>query len=413
MAVSVTGENKPRPTTLFNGLVPSLVENLAMSGYFVPTPVQQNVISIIQAGRDMMAVSHAGSGKTAAFLVPIIHKLVSSQTFSMTGSSTAFPQALIISPTLLLATKIYNMAGKLCKGSTIKPVMVDCEMMGSGYLVHAATRKIAQGCNILIVTAGKLLEKLLEENIVSFNDLKFLVLYEAESLVEDLSNIIDHPSMPTKERRQTLMFSIDMNDLAQIDAQEFLKTNYLFVSGALAGQVRSDFEQKFYEARKFEKRQQLEDLLHNPSRDPREKTLIYVECEDDADFLANHLEDEGFPATLVSDFITEKECDEALYDFNIGSKPILVATDRSIRGLFISGVDHVINYDMPIALQDYVNHRLGRLGHAGNQGKSSSFYEPSLDCCIGREIAELLAVARVEYPVWLGDSAYLEDGEWS
>ena len=73
------------------------------------------------------------------------------------------------------------------------------------------------------------------------------------------------------------MFSIAMNDLAQIDAQEFLKTNYLFVSGALAGQVRSDFEQKFYEARKFEKRQQLEDLLHNPSRDPREKTLIYVE----------------------------------------------------------------------------------------------------------------------------------------
>ena len=74
MAVRVTGENKPRPTTLFTGLLPRLVENLAMSGYFVPTPVQQNVISIIQAGRDMMASSHAGSGKTAAFLVPIIHK---------------------------------------------------------------------------------------------------------------------------------------------------------------------------------------------------------------------------------------------------------------------------------------------------------------------------------------------------
>ena len=82
-------------------------------------------------------------------------------------------------------------------------MLVDCEMMGSGYLVHAATRKIAQGCNILIVTAGKLLQKLLDENIVSFKDVEFLVLYESESLLDDQPNIIDHPSMPTKERRYT------------------------------------------------------------------------------------------------------------------------------------------------------------------------------------------------------------------
>lgn len=410
MNVIVSGDNKPRTTTLFTGLAPLLVENLALSGYFAPNVIQQNVISIIQAGRDLMSSSHMGSGKTAAFLIPIIHKLISSQTLGLTGSSTAFPKAIIISPTMLLATKIFNMASKLCKGSTIRPVMVDCEMMGSGYRVHAATRKIAQGCNILIVTPGLLLQKLLEERIVSFRDVEFLVLYEAESLlldVPDLPMIINHHSMPTKDQRQTLMLSIGMDDDAQSHAQDFLKPEYLFVTGLnVAGQVWMISEQKVYMTSRSEKMQQLLDLLESPSRDPREKTLVYVECDENADFLASYLEDEGFPATLVSDFISEKECDEAFYDFDVGRKPILVATDRSIRGLYISGVDHVINYDLPSTMEDYVNHRLGYLVRAGNlQGKSSSFFEPTLDCEIGQEMAEGLEVAKVEYPVWLGDGA--------
>jgi len=401
--VSVTGDNKPEPLKAFSsaGLRPMLMENVTKSGYVVPTPVQKNSIPIIMAGRDLMACAQTGSGKTAAFLLPIIHKLISSQADSGIGASTASPQALVITPTRELALQIYNEARKFAQGSMIKPV-VAYGGTSTGY----QARKLQEGCNILVATPGRLLDNV-EKGRVSFKNLEFLVLDEADRMLDmgfmpEIQKCTEDPNMPEKGKRQTLMFSATFPDDIQTAAQDFLH-DYLFLTVGLVGGACVDVEQTFHEVEKFSKRDKLEELMNDAARDPKERTLIFVQTKKNADFLASHLSQEGLPTTSIHGDRLQREREEALYDFRVGSKPILVATAVAARGLDIPGVAHVINYDMPDDVDEYV-HRIGRTGRVGNVGKATSFYDSEQDNEVAGPLVQMLTNAGIVMPDWLAEA---------
>ena len=359
--VSVTGDNKPSPIKNFTsaGLRPILVENVTKSGYKVPTPVQKHGIPIILAGRDLMACAQTGSGKTAAFLLPIIHKLIEGGSEAGSGETSQAPQCVIITPTRELAIQIHNEARKFAQGSMIKSVVAY-----GGTSVGYQASQLQRGCNILVATPGRLLD-FVEKGRVSFANCKFLVLDEADRMLDmgfmpEIQKMVEDPNMPKKApegERQTLMFSATFPDEVQESAQEFLH-DYLFLTIGLVGGACADVKQEFHEVAKFDKRAKLEELMQDADRDPKERTLIFVQTKKNADFLATYLSGEGLPTTSIHGDRLQREREEALYDFRTGDKPILVATAVAARGLDIPGVAHVINYDMPDDVDEYV-HRIG------------------------------------------------------
>merc|ERR1719228_336593 len=264
--VSVTGENKPQPIASFNDAAfrPLLLENVTKSSYKVPTPVQKNAIPIIMNGRDLMACAQTGSGKTAAFLLPIIHKLMESDADSCAGASTQCPQCVVITPTRELAIQIHNEARKFAQGSMVKSVVAY-----GGTSVFYQAGQLQRGCNILVATPGRLLD-FVERGRVSFANCKYLVLDEADRMLDmgfmpEIQKMVEDPNMPKNGQdgdRQTLMFSATFPDEVQTSAQEFLN-DYLFVTIGLLGGACSDVQQNFFAVPKFEKREKLEEIVQN------------------------------------------------------------------------------------------------------------------------------------------------------
>merc|ERR1712240_629771 len=387
------------------GLRPILVENVAKSGYMIPTPIQKHGIPIVLAGRDMMACAQTGSGKTAAFLLPIIHRLIECNAEYGSGDSSQTPQCVVITPTRELAIQIHNEARKFAQGSVIKSVVVY-----GGTSVGYQISQLQKGCNLLVATPGRLLD-FVEKGRVSFANCKYLVLDEADRMLDmgfmpEIQKMIEDPNMPKNGaengNRQTLMFSATFPDEVQTSAQEFLH-DYLFVTIGLLGGACSDVQQNFYEVAKHDKRAKLEEILQEPDRDPTERTLIFVQTKKNADFLATYLSGEGLPTTSIHGDRFQREREEALYDFRTGDKPILVATAVAARGLDIPGVAHVINFNMPNDVDEYV-HRIGRTGRVGNTGKATSFYDAEGDADVAGPLVKMLAAAGTAIPDWLAEA---------
>merc|ERR1719187_413892 len=410
--VEVTGDNKPSPIRSFGsaGLRPILVENITKSGYKVPTPVQKYGIPIIMAGRDVMACAQTGSGKTAAFLLPIIHKLIEGGAECGAGDSAASPQCVVITPTRELAIQIHNEARKFAQGSMVKSVVAY-----GGTSVFYQAGQLQRGCNIRVATPGRLLD-FVEKGRVSFANCKYLVLDEADRMLDmgfmpEIEKMVEDPNMPKKAPegdRQTLMFSATFPDEVQESAQEFLN-DYLFLTIGLVGGACSDVRQEFHEVARNEKRDKLEELMQDPDRDPKERTLIFVQTKKNADFLATYLSGEGLPTTSIHGDRLQREREEALFDFRTGDKPILVATAVAARGLDIPNVAHVINYDMPDDVDEYV-HRIGRTGRVGNLGKATSFVDPGGDGDVMPKLVDMLTKVGVEVPEFLGEGGAGGDG---
>jgi len=399
--VSTTGDNVPSAIKSFTGagLRPILVENVTKSGYKKPTPVQKNGIPIVMAGRDMMACAQTGSGKTAAFLLPIIHRMIEADADAGAG-----PQCIVVTPTRELAIQIHNEARKFAQGSMIKSVVAY-----GGTSVFYQASQLQRGCNILVATPGRL-HDFVEKGRVSLSHCKYLVLDEADRMLDmgfmpEIQKMVENEDMPKKApegERQTLMFSATFPDEVQESAQEFLADDYLFLTIGLVGGACSDVKQDFYEVAKFDKRTKLEELMQDPERDPKERTLIFVQTKKNADFLATYLSGEGLPTTSIHGDRLQREREEALFDFRTGDKPILVATAVAARGLDIPNVAHVINYDMPDDVDEYV-HRIGRTGRVGNLGKATSFVDTEGDGDVMPKLVDMLTKVGVEVPEFLGE----------
>ena len=300
--VKVTGEEVPEKIDTFAdaNLLSLIMANIAKSRYQSPTPVQKYALPMVLTGRDVMGCAQTGSGKTAAFLIPIIHKLLEGGVGGNGGHGVSCPEVVIMSPTRELAIQIKDEARKFCSGSPLKCVVA----YGGTSLAHQANI-LSEGCNILVATPGRL-NDFVERGRISYSKLQFLVLDEADRMLdmgfkEDIGKMVRNTDMPSKGIRQTLMFSATYPDEIQKMAFEFM-SNYLFLAVGVVGGACSDVSQTFLQVPMYEKREKLLDLVResaNQSQGLPTKTLVFVETKKTADFIASYLCQSEFAATSI------------------------------------------------------------------------------------------------------------------
>ncbi|KAI0379957.1 DEAD-domain-containing protein [Hypomontagnella monticulosa] len=403
--VEASGHDVPEPVLTFSSppLDDHLIRNIELAHYKVPTPVQKYSIPIVMGGRDLMACAQTGSGKTGGFLFPIL-----SQAF-LTGPSPvpvgapgggygrqrkAYPTSLILAPTRELVSQIYDEARKFAYRSWVRP----CVVYG-GADIGSQLRQIERGCDLLVATPGRLVD-LLERGRISLQNIKYLVLDEADRMLDmgfepQIRGIVEGGDMPGVQNRQTLMFSATFPRDIQMLARDFLK-DYVFLSVGRVGSTSENITQKVEYVEDVDKRSVLLDILHTHGGG---LTLIFVETKRMADSLSDFLINQNFPATSIHGDRTQRERERALEMFRNGRCPILVATAVAARGLDIPNVTHVVNYDLPTDIDDYV-HRIGRTGRAGNTGHSTAFFNRG-NRGVVRDLIELLKEANQEVPAFL------------
>jgi len=402
--VEVTGRGKESiiPIQSFSQaqLYDTFQQNVKKSNYTKPTPVQKYAIPAILGGRDVMACAQTGSGKTAAFLLPVMTGMLQKglTSSSMMGGPQC-PQALIISPTRELTCQIYNEARKFSHETIVKTVVVY-----GGVSVPHQLRKIEMGCNLLVATPGRL-KDFIERGKISLEKIQYLILDEADRMLDMgfepvIRQVVEKLGMPGKCERQTLMFSATFPEEIQRLAGDFLN-DYIFITVGRVGGTTSDIQQTVMDVSDEQKREKLMDLLSCSGSD---RTLVFVESKRGADFLASLLSQEGFPTTSIHGDRLQQQREEALEDFRRGRCPVLIATNVAARGLDIDNVKHVVNYDLPSEIDEFV-HRVGRTGRIGHQGKATSFFTRGKDDKIARSLVKVLSDASQEVPEWLDEIA--------
>ena len=402
--VEASGTDVPEAITEFNSppLDPILLENIRFARFNKPTPVQKYSVPIVSKGRDLMACAQTGSGKTGGFLFPVLSESFKTGPSPVPESAKrsfvkkAYPTALILAPTRELATQIFDEAKKFTYRSWVKAAVVY-----GGADVGAQLREISHGCDLLVATPGRLSD-LLERGRVSLANIKYLVLDEADRMLDmgfepQIRHIVDGCDMPSTENRQTLMFSATFPDDIQHLARDFL-SDYIFLSVGRVGSTSENITQRILYVEDMDKKSTLLDLL-SASNDGL--TLIFVETKRMADELTDFLIMQDFRATAIHGDRTQGERERALASFKNGRANLLVATAVAARGLDIPNVTHVINYDLPSDIDDYV-HRIGRTGRAGNTGVATAFFNRGSKN-ITKGLNELLTEANQEVPEFLND----------
>lgn len=403
--VETSGDNVPPPVNTFADidLGNELNANIRRCKYVKPTPVQRHAIPISLGGRDLMACAQTGSGKTAAFCFPIISGIMKSQKTAPKprGFRTVFPLALILSPTRELSVQINEEARKFAYQTGVRVVVAY-----GGAPISQQLRELEKGVDILVATPGRLVD-LLERARVSLEMIKYLALDEADRMLDmgfepQIRKIVEQTDMPPRGVRQTMLFSATFPKEIQRLASDFL-SNYIFLAVGRVGSSTDLIVQRVEFVHESDKRSHLMDLLHaqraNGVQGKQALTLVFVETKKGADALEHWLGMNGFPATSIHGDRTQQERELALRSFKSGNTPILVATDVAARGLDIPHVAHVINFDLPNDIDDYV-HRIGRTGRAGKSGLATAFFNEN-NQSLARPLAELMQEANQEVPDWL------------
>ncbi|XP_078075191.1 putative ATP-dependent RNA helicase DDX4 [Mustelus asterias] len=405
--VDVSGFNVPAAILSFDEahLCETLNKNINKAGYLKPTPVQKHGIPIVLSGRDLMACAQTGSGKTAAFLLPMIEMLIRGNAASSRFKELQEPEVVIVAPTRELINQIYLEARKFSYGTVIRPVVVY-----GGTSTGHQIRQVLQGCNILCGTPGRLLD-MISKGKVGLGKVQYLVLDEADRMLDmgfepDMRKLVSSFDMPPKQNRQTLMFSATFPEEIQRLAADFMKSDYLFLAVGQVGGACGDVQQSILQVDQYSKRNKLVEILTNIGI---ERTMVFVDTKRKADFLATFLCQEKFPTTSIHGDREQREREMALGDFRTGKCPVLVATAVAARGLDIEHVQHVINFDLPSTIDEYV-HRIGRTGRCGNVGKAISFFDSNTDLPIARALLKVLSDAQQEVPIWLEEFAYAAHG---
>ncbi|CAN8279924.1 unnamed protein product [Cochlearia groenlandica] len=402
--IETSGDNVPPPVNTFAeiDLGEALNLNIQRCKYVKPTPVQRNAIPILAAGRDLMACAQTGSGKTAAFCFPIISGIMKDQHVERPrGVRGVYPLAVILSPTRELACQIHDEARKFSYQTGVKVVVAY-----GGTPVNQQIRELERGVDILVATPGRL-NDLLERGRVSLQMVRFLALDEADRMLDmgfepQIRKIVQQMDMPPPGVRQTMLFSATFPREIQRLASDFL-ANYIFLAVGRVGSSTDLIVQRVEFVHDSDKRSHLMDLLHaqreNGNQGKQALTLVFVETKKGADSLENWLCINGFPATTIHGDRSQQEREVALRSFKTGRTPILVATDVAARGLDIPHVAHVVNFDLPNDIDDYV-HRIGRTGRAGNSGLATAFFNDN-NTSMAKPLAELMQEANQEVPDWL------------
>ncbi|CAL8319995.1 unnamed protein product [Merluccius merluccius] len=413
--VDATGNNCPPHIESFHDVDMGeiIMCNINLSRYTRPTPVQKYAIPIIKSKRDLMACAQTGSGKTAAFLLPVLSQIYTEgpgdalQAAKNSGHENGkysrrkqYPISLVLAPTRELALQIYDEARKVAYRSRVRP----CVVYG-GADIGQQIRELERGCHLLVATPGRLVD-MMERGKIGMDYCNYLVLDEADRMLDmgfepQIRRIVEQDTMPAKGSRQTMMFSATFPKEIQILARDFLE-DYIFLAVGRVGSTSENITQKVVWVEDSDKRSFLLDLLNATGKDSL--TLVFVETKKGADALEDFLYREGYACTSIHGDRSQRDREEALHQFRSGRCPILVATAVAARGLDISNVKHVINFDLPSDIEEYV-HRIGRTGRVGNLGLATSFFNDK-NSNITKDLLDILVEAKQEVPSWLESLAY-------
>ncbi len=345
------------------GLAEPLLRALEAANYTVPTPIQARTIPALLQGRDVLGIAQTGTGKTAAFALPVLQHLSGFRE----RPQPKHPRCLVLAPTRELAVQISRSFDTYGRGLGLRLCTV---VGGLGYGRQIET--LARGVDILVATPGRLLD-LVERGNVKLGHVTFLVLDEADRMfdmgfIKDVRRIIGSVS----KQRQTLMFSATMpGDIAKL-ASEILK-NPEKVEIAPQGRTIEKIDQRVYFVNSATKRALLSHLLSDAAL---ERVIVFTRTKRGANRVAEALEDRGVASEAIHGNKSQNARQKALDNFSRGKARVLVATDLASRGIDVTGVTHVINYELPADAESYV-HRIGRTARAGASGVALSFCDSS------------------------------------
>lgn len=379
------------------GLGDPILRAVEAQGYDVATAIQLEAIPVVLTGRDLMGCAQTGTGKTAAFALPLLHRLCSASNLVRPANShpgdtrpnrtrrddrlsrNSRPiRSLILAPTRELAVQIGASVATYGRFTGMR-----CAVVYGGVGQGPQVRALQAGIDILVATPGRLLD-LMEQGYVNLHGVEILVLDEADQMLDmgfivPLRRIV--ASVPQK--RQTLMFSATMPAEIRKLASEWLHDPG-FVQVGAAAKPAELVQQSVYLVEPRHKPQLLAHYLKNTAHT---RTLIFARTKHGADKLVKHLSREGIHAAAIHSNKSQTVRQRTLDAFKSNRPPVLVATDIAARGLDVQGISHVINYELPDVAEVYV-HRIGRTGRAGAEGVATSF-------CAGDERAQLRQIERL------------------
>jgi ATP-dependent RNA helicase DDX3X len=342
------------------GIRNEVLLNVAKNGYKVPTPVQRYSIPYTLAGEDLIVTSQTGSGKTAAFMLPVITQLIG---FPRSRD----PSCVVLCPTRELAIQIFDETRKFCRGTEIKTT---CVFGGSP--INEQIRNLNRGIDIVIATPGRLID-IMKSYCLTLSKVRFLILDEADRMLDmgfepQIREVINGCDMPPASERQTMLFSATFPVEVQRLARDFMRPKLTRISVGMQDAPKS-IEQRFIYCRETDKFPELLEIIH----DVEGPTLVFAERKASVDHIEQFLYEEGTNVVAIHGDRQMNQRLAALDAFTNGHAKIMVATDVAARGLDISNVTHVINLDLPTDLDTYT-HRIGRTGRAGKHGRATSFF---------------------------------------
>jgi ATP-dependent RNA helicase RhlE len=342
------------------GLAPTQVSACESLGYNTPTPIQRQAIPIVLSGCDVIGCAETGTGKTAAFLLPIIQRLNERTRPGL--------RVLVLAPTRELALQIQENYAALNDVKTTRSVIAI-----GGANIRTQLADLRRGAAVLIATPGRLLD-LIERGAVKLSTIEVLVLDEADRMLDmGFLPAIRRVLSLLPAKRQTLLFSATMSSSIEQLARSTTK-NPKLVEVSTRGRAATLVDQIAYHVPQESKMALLLELLEK-ERAPFERVLIFTRTRRGAERLSHVLQAREHTVKRIHADRTQPQRESALRAFSDGRARVLVATDIAARGLDIDAVSHVINYDVPAAPEDYV-HRVGRTGRAGNQGQAISLVAP-------------------------------------
>jgi len=357
-------------------IIDPILSALKDKGYEEPTPIQEEAIPIVLKRKDVLGVAQTGTGKTAAFSIPII-QLINNKDGQHNGRPHL--RSLIVTPTRELAIQIGENIREYAKNTNIRHTVIF-----GGVKQHDQVREMKKGVHILVATPGRLLD-LINQGFISLKEVKLFVLDEADRMLDmgfihDINKLID--MLP--EQRQSLFFSATMPENIVQLSRKILK-NPIKVEVTPASTTAETIQQYIYYTNRDKKQSLLVHLLESKNI---EQALVFSRTKHGADRIARKLKKEGINASSIHGDKSQPQRQKALKSFKAGKTRVLVATDIAARGIDIDKLRYVINFDVPNEPESYV-HRIGRSGRAGEEGVAFSICEPEENAYV-RDIQKLI-----------------------
>jgi ATP-dependent RNA helicase RhlE len=367
------------------GLKDQITRALAEEGYETPTPIQAKAIPPILEGRDILATAQTGTGKTAAFALPVIHRLTDTP-IDKTRRGPVLPRVLVLSPTRELAAQIGESFKTYGRNSHLRGAVV----FGGVSQFHQV-RTIRQGIDILVAAPGRLVD-LMDQGLIDLSAIEIFILDEADRML-DMGFIkpIQYIASKLSKKRQTLLFSATM-PREIVHLAESLLSDPVRVAAAPAGTPAARIEESLYMI-SFRDKQTL--LNHMLQQEGVNRAVVFTKTKHGADKVGKRLDEAGVNNVVIHGNKAQNFRTRALDAFRAGRAKVLVATDVAARGLDVDGITHVFNYDLPMEPEAYV-HRIGRTARAGAAGIAIAFCDPSerdllrqVEKLIGRKIPRI------------------------